>query len=92
MPATYSVRLRERGQLTLPRAVRDFMAVGQGDMLSLVQIDDIVVLSARQALIPKLSEEFTAIMEDEGISLAELLQGLETERELIWTEKQAGDA
>lgn len=92
MQATYSVRLRERGQITLPQAVRKDLSVDVGDSFTLVQINDSLLLSPRQTLIPKLSEEFTAIMQEEGVSLAELLQGLEEERKLIWRERQGEDA
>ena len=90
--AAYTVRLRERGQITLPQSVRNNLAVDTGDTLNLVQIDDILLLSPRQALIPKLSQEFTELMKEEGISLAELLQGLEEERRLIQQEKETGRA
>ena len=80
MQATYAVRLRERGQLTLPQAVRRDLAVDKGDVLTLVQIDDLAVLTRRSTLLPKLSEEFTAIMKEGGVSLADLLRGLGQER------------
>ena len=90
--AAYTVRLRERGQITLPQSVRNNLAVDTGDTLNLVQIDDILLLSPRQTMIPKLSQEFTELMQEEGISLAELLQGLEEERRLIQQEKETGRA
>lgn len=92
MQTTFSVRVRERGQITLPQPVRDNLTVDTGDTLNLVQIDDILLLSPRQALIPKLSQEFSALMQEEGVSLAELLQGLEDERKLIWQERYADNA
>ena len=92
MQTAFSVRVRERGQITLPQSVRTSLAVDTGDTLNLVQIDDIVILSPRQAMIPKLSQEFTALMKEEGVSLAELLQGLEEERKLIWQERYANHA
>ncbi len=92
MQTTFTVRVRERGQITLPQAVRNSLAVDTGDTLNLVQIDGIVLLSPHQAIIPKLSQEFTALMEEEKVSLAELLQGLEEERRLIWQERYADHA
>lgn len=92
MQTTYAVRLRERGQITLPQPVRDRLAVDTGDTLNLVQVDDILLLSPRQTVIPKLSQEFTALMQEEGVSLAELLQGLDEERKLIWQERYADQA
>jgi bifunctional DNA-binding transcriptional regulator/antitoxin component of YhaV-PrlF toxin-antitoxin module len=89
---TYAVRLRDRGQLTLPQAVRKELAVDDGDILTLVQVDDLAIITRRSSLLPKLSQEFTAIMKEDGVSLAELLQGLEEEREQIWRERQADHA
>lgn len=89
MQTTFAIRVRERGQITLPQPVRDSLAVDTGDMLNLMQIDDILLLSPRQTLIPKLSQEFTSLLQEEGVTLAELLQGLEEERKLIWQERYA---
>jgi hypothetical protein len=36
-----------------------------------------------------LAEQFTAIMEEEGVTLADLLTGLAEEREALWRERQA---
>ncbi|MEZ4768004.1 MAG: AbrB/MazE/SpoVT family DNA-binding domain-containing protein [Caldilineales bacterium] len=88
MQTTYSVRVRERGQITLPQPVRNSLAVDTGDTLNLVQIDDILLLSPRHTMIPKLSQEFSEMMHEEGVSLAELLQGLEEERSLVRPESQ----
>ncbi len=88
MQATYTVRLRERA-VDAATAVHRDLAVDKGDILTLVQIDDLAVLTRRSTLLPKLSEEFTAIMKDDGVSLADLLQGLEQEREQLWRERQA---
>lgn len=92
MQTAFAIRVRERGQITLPQAVRTSLSVDTGDTLNLVQIDDIVLLSPRQALIPKLSQEFTALMQEDGVSLADLLKGLEEERRLIWQERHADHA
>jgi len=57
------------------------------EALTLMQIDDLSMLMQRASLLPKLSEEFTTIMKEDGVSLADLLQGLEQEREQIWRER-----
>ena len=81
-PSVYALRLRERGQLTLPLALRKSLAVKAGDELALVQIEDVLVLSRRETKIPDLSQQFSAMMQEADVSLAKLLQGLEEEREL----------
>ena len=77
---SYTVRLRDRGQVTIPQEVRDELAAQEGDMLTLVRIDDLILLTPRQPRVAALTERFTAEMEKANISLAELLQGLAEER------------
>ena len=89
---TYTVRLRQRGQVTLPQAVRDKLAAKEGEVLTLVQIDDLLLLTPRQIRIPALTEQFTAEMEKDGVSLADLLQGLAEARAAIHQEQGNVDA
>ena len=39
------VRLRQRGQITIPQAVRDNLGVREGDLLTLFQLGDVIVLT-----------------------------------------------
>jgi hypothetical protein len=57
-------------------------------MLTLIQIDDLVLLTPRQLRLSTLTEKFTAEMEKGNVSLADLLQGLTEEREAIHRERQ----
>lgn len=87
--ATYTVRLRDRGQITIPQAVRENMAAHSGDMLTLVRVGDAYILAKKELQVPKLAEQFSTIMEEEGVTLADLLAGLEEERETIYRERMA---
>lgn len=42
---------------------------------------------AKYLVTPRLAQEFTALMDEAGVTLADLLQGLEEERALIWQER-----
>jgi hypothetical protein len=72
--------------------VRKSLAVDAGDVLNLVQIEEVLLLTRREAKIPDLSLQFTGVMQEANVSLAELLKGLEEERKLIWQERYAGHA
>ena len=86
-----SIRLRERGQITIPRSVREDLDLNEGDILNWVQIGDALVLSTRTLQVPGLADRIADLMDAEGVSLADLLSGLKEERESIWREKR-GDA
>lgn len=90
---SYTVRLRERGQITIPQAVREQWAkeTENPEILNLVQIGDALFLTPKQTLLPGLSAQFSAIMDEDGVTLADLLSGLAEEREAIYQERY-GDA
>ncbi|HQY91541.1 AbrB/MazE/SpoVT family DNA-binding domain-containing protein [Caldilinea sp.] len=81
MMDAYTIRIRERGQVTIPQVVRERMAVKEGDTLTLFQVDDLILLATKQLLIPQLSEQFSALMDAEGVTLADLLIDLRDERQ-----------
>lgn len=85
---TYTVRLRDRGQVTIPQPVRDKLLANEGDILTLIQVDDLVLLTPRQTRVPALTEQFSAEMEKGDVSLSDLLQGLAEERAAIEQERQ----
>ena len=89
-----TVRLRERGQITIPQAVRDKWATeaNDPDVLTLIEIGDALFLSPKKLLLPELSKQFSALMDEEGISLADLLEGLAEERQAIYQEKYGNAA
>ena len=78
---TYSVRLRERGQLTIPQSACHDLGIKDGDTLTLIQIDGLLLLGPKQPLLPQLSEQFSKLMDEAGVSLADLLKGLAQERQ-----------
>jgi AbrB family looped-hinge helix DNA binding protein len=85
---SHPVRLRGRGQITIPSDVRERLNVTEGDTLALVQIGDVIVLAPKQSQVPRLADKIADMMETEHVSLAELLSGLQEEREAIWRERQ----
>lgn len=87
-----TVRLRERGQITIPQSVRDKWAAEaiEPDVLNLVEIGDVVFLTPKKLLLPELARQFSALMDEEGVSLADLLEGLAEERQAIYQERYGG--
>lgn len=89
-----TVRLRERGQITIPQTVRDKWAAeaDEPDILNLIEIGDAVFLSPKKVLLPKLSKQFSKLMDEEGVSLADLLEGLAEERKAVYQEQYGSAA
>ncbi len=89
---TYSVRLRERGQLTIPQSACHDLGFKAGDTLTLIQIDSLLLLGPKQPLLPQLSEQFSKQMDEAGVSLADLLEGQEQERQISGINRFRQDA
>lgn len=84
---TFPVRLRPKGQITIPQAVRDHWQVADGDALTLIEVGDFVLLSRKEPEVPRLADKIVALMAEQGVSLADLLEGLEEERRAIRAER-----
>lgn len=85
----YDVRLRQRGQITVPREVRDRLKVNEGDTLTLIQVGSTLILTPKRPVVPLLADRIVELMEQEGVTLADLLLGLEEERAAIYQERWA---
>jgi len=89
---SYPIRLRGRGQITIPQEVRDTLSVDEGDILTLLQVGEFILVSPKQPKVPQLTDRIATLMEQERVSLADLLAGLEEERKAMWQETRQGDA
>ena len=81
---TYPVKIRPRGQLTIPQPVREKWATQSGDVLVLAQFDEFAILAPATLKTPSLARQFSQMMDEEGVSLADLLEGLNEEREISY--------
>ena len=80
---TFSVSLQANGQVTVPVALREHLQLSEGDQLPLIQVGDLVLLSPKALVVPRLVEQVTTLRKAEGISLGELLDGLQAERHFL---------
>jgi AbrB family looped-hinge helix DNA binding protein len=89
----FIVQVRARGQLTIPQLVRQSLSIREGDALTLVQVGDSILLSPRELQGPELGDRFTALMQEAGVTLADLLEELpEIRRELHEERVKSGAA
>ena len=86
---TYPARVRDRGQITVPQAVRKSLAVADGDFLVWVRLGDLILLTHKEPKTIQLTEKFSELMDEAGVSLADLLQGLAEERAALWKEQNS---
>lgn len=74
------IQVRGRGTLTLPSRVRARYALAEGDPMTLVDLDGVLVLSPKVGVVPKLAAEIERMRKEAGISLEELVEAQREQR------------
>lgn len=71
-----SLSVRERGQVTLPKALRDALEIETGDRVRAVQVGDAIVLTPQRLELDALRKEFRRLMKKYQITPDDLLREL----------------
>jgi AbrB family looped-hinge helix DNA binding protein len=82
-------RLQERGQVTIPREIRDKLGLEPGDMIAFVETEHGIMISPQEMVAMDALDKMGALLREKGITLEELIEsGREIRGELI--EKEYG--
>ena len=81
------VQVRERGQFTIPADIRHEMGIKDGDVFSLIWIEDTLIATRKRLVAPEVAQAIEVLMQEEGVTLEDLLQDLEKQRERYVREK-----
>ncbi len=85
-----SVKLWGRGQLTIPKEVRDALKMNDETQLSVFVVGQCLMLTPKRLTRASLAKNVEKSMKERGISLEGLLNDLKTERKHYIQEKYAG--
>jgi bifunctional DNA-binding transcriptional regulator/antitoxin component of YhaV-PrlF toxin-antitoxin module len=69
----YTIQLRDRGVVTLPKAVRQRYALAPDTPLTLIDLDGVLLLSSRIPVVTELAKQIAAERERVGLSVDDLL-------------------
>jgi len=72
MAATMTIRVRGRGTVTLPASLREKYRLGEGDPLTVVDLDGAMLLSLRLLVVPRLAAEMEHLRRGRKLSLKDL--------------------
>jgi len=77
------VRVQEKGQVTLPRAVREKLKLKKGDLVTFVETSEGIVIKPAAIVVNETLDEIGAALKAKGIKLEDLLErGREIRSEL----------
>ena len=82
-----TIQVRKKGSITLPVDLRVKYGVGEGDIFTLIDMGDgSFLLTPRISQVNRLGDRIAQIVEEEDVSLDDLLVSLEEERERYYQE------
>jgi len=82
-----TAEIKARGQLTIPKKIRDMLKLEEGQAVSLLAIGESVIISPKRFELDEARRQICRIMNDSGLTEAVLLAELKKEREALYREK-----
>jgi AbrB family looped-hinge helix DNA binding protein len=83
----FTTQLRQRGQITIPQKLRESLAINEGDVLTLVQLGDSILMSPSSLRTYELADRISEMMDQEGVTLVDMLKDLPLIRSEIYNKK-----
>ncbi len=87
MLAPVPVRVQAKGQVTLPRAVRERLRLKKGDLVTFVETPEGIVIKPAAVVIEEALNELAASLKAEGVTMEDLMERGRKIREEIAREK-----
>jgi AbrB family looped-hinge helix DNA binding protein len=88
MNNTFQVQVVRRGIITLPKELRDHNNIEEGDMLTLIDLGDgVVVMSPQRSRVDEIANKLAKEWQDSGESLESMLNTLREVRAEYDTKK-----
>ena len=79
--------IRGRGQLTIPKKIREMIHLEEEQTVSLIPVGDAVIITPKRLELDEARREIRKILKASGLSAEEVLEGLKEERGSLYREK-----
>ncbi len=83
---TVIAEIKSRGQLTIPKKIRESSHLEEGQVVSIIPVGDSVIITPKRLELAEARRQIRRIMKASGLSEKELLEGLKEERESLYRE------
>ena len=88
MTTATTLQIRSKGTLTLPVELRRKYGLDEGDVITLIDLEDgSFLLTANMTQVDRLGDRVARAMAEAGVTVDELLAALEEERERYYQER-----
>ncbi len=82
-----TIQLRDKGVITLPVSLRRKYKMRSGDVFAVSDLGEgIFMITPKNSRVAALGDEVASILQAEGVTVEEILEGLDEERERYYRE------
>lgn len=92
MARAHLVRVQEKGQVTLPAAIRQRLGLKKGDLVAVSQTEDGVLITPQAAVAISALDRIGEALREQGLTLDELIESGRAERDDLLRELYGIDA
>ncbi len=78
--------IKPRGQLTIPKKIREASRLEEGQVVSIIPVGDSIVVAPRRLELDEARRLLRRLLRESGLSVEELTAGLKEEREALYRE------
>lgn len=86
----YSGEVKARGQLTIPKKIREAGCLEEGQGVTIIPLGDSLLVTPRTLKLEDVRRELRKMLRSSGLSLNDLLKGLSEERGRMSVNRDAG--
>ena len=79
--------IKARGQLTVPKKIRDMLKLEEGQTVTFLTLGDSVIISPKRLDLDEARRQIRRIVKESGLTEAAILSDLKGEREALYREK-----
>lgn len=83
---TALAEIKSRGQLTIPKKIRDMSHLEEGQVVSIIPVGDSVIITPKRLELDEARRQIRKIVKASGLSEEEMMAGLKEEREKLYKE------
>jgi AbrB family looped-hinge helix DNA binding protein len=87
--AAYKTEIRQRGQVTIPKSVRDASGLDEGCSVTLIPLGDSILIAPQRLGLDEARMKIQQAIRATGLSADEVLAGLAEERQTLFGELYA---
>lgn len=75
-----SVKIGNRGQLTIPSEYRKELGIEKGDVINVMKVGEVLVLTRKQVIGDTIADKMEYVMKKKGLTLQDLVSNLKEQR------------